>query len=353
MIGIGEGTVNELDTIYMYFFSCDFISAPMQKMMKKYVYFRSYNIIIRHHHSLNTWKQIPFEIDARMSNNSYLHIQKTKEESINNIKKCSKCFLLNEYCICTKLKTIWSSAQDSNNDLEGDAIPRSHPKLQLYLFTHYKEYGKSSNTGKLLMNIPNLKSEVCIYGNPSDEKMIFEMLNPKKNEITLLLYPGNDSVSIDNARNILNVEHESHSHANSNCYHATCKHSFDNINVIVIDSTWAQSKSMYRWVCRHRKRIDECNKALLNNSDSSDSNTMPPVENGIYINIHSNEAVSKRGSSLFENRKQIAPTKSSTLESTVLSLEYLNLCNQKFLECCYESLVLCVQAMKKQNGKKI
>ena len=326
-----------------------------------------------------------YEIDSRMMENSSSHIKKTNERWEREKRHCSRCFLLNEHCICKQIDSLWSmspsQSQDNratkdNDNMHCNENPRLHPRLQLYLFTHYKEYGKSSNTGKLLNNIPAIgagtgcqHSKVCIYGSQHDEEVIYNLLHPKVNELTLLLYPGVESVSIDVAKGVLAQSgvdgvgasnEESTSNLNSNNGTGSSNNSSDNsdsssignsngngvnisshwnaINFIVIDSTWAQSKAMYRWACRQRK-------VGHNNTHSSGSGT------GVYVNIHSNEAVLSRGASLFENRKQIAPTKSSTLESTVVSLEYLDLCNHTFLQYCYKSLSISVEAMKRQNGK--
>ncbi len=162
---------------------------------------------------------------------------------------------------------------------------------------HYKEWGRASNTGKLLsIGMPE-KASISIFGSLASEE---EMLASFVDKSVLILYPSPEAKPIS--------EYNSWFSAQSG------------VTLCVLDSTWSQSSAM--------------------------NNRLP--ENIPRVRID-DEVFSP---SLFLNRKQSTnKTKVCTVEAVALALRALGE-QEAALTPIFESLRLSVDAVLQQSGKK-
>lgn len=207
------------------------------------------------------------------------------KSSLQINKKCLHCFLNLEYCVCSQIKSLFLKSSFKC-------------KLDIDIFMHYKEWGRSSNTGKILsIGIPD-NSNQLIYGNEKDSEKLLYRLSTKP---SLILYPSISSQSIIHYRSWFEEQKE-------------------NVNICVIDSTWSLSQSM--------------NKSL--------PHTIPRV------NI--NDIVSSP--SLFLSRKQsLTKTKISTIEAISMAIHGIDKSYNPVSDPFIESLKYCVNASRLQAGK--
>ncbi len=89
--------------------------------------------------------------------------------------------------------------------------------MNIYLLTHQRELGRSSNTGKLVADVLQENCRVIIWDRVNPDT---ELLQRIKNEAVALLFPGEHSVNLEQSENI-----------------------FD--SYILLDATWQQAVKMY------------------------------------------------------------------------------------------------------------
>eukprot|EP01039_Chlorochromonas_danica_P002881 gene2880-3146_t len=211
-----------------------------------------------------------------------------KKEQMEREGKCSHCFLFLPYCLCRATAEIFGP-------LRQQSLLRTH----LHLYMHYKEWGRSSNTGKLMQ--VGLLDKLCtttIYGLEEEEQRLEESLLCRP---SIILYPRGDSLPISSLREW----YEQHG---------------GDVQVVVIDSTWPQSHAMDRRLPSSipRVRIDEM----------------------------------VSGPSGFLNRKQsINQSKVSTIESVSMALRALG-ATEEALQPFQQALHYGVDAVLRQAGRK-
>jgi DTW domain-containing protein YfiP len=137
-----------------------------------------------------------------------LHLRSMILEQKN---RCMKCFCKTDVCMCQRIQQILSPVQ----------LP-----CQLTVFTHYKEWGKSSNTGKILKFGLSRYSKEFIFGVHDDEVAFLRELESMP---SIVLYPSPKSIPITDMKD----------------WYA--KHN-GKINLCVIDSTWGQSGPMTKFI---------------------------------------------------------------------------------------------------------
>jgi DTW domain-containing protein YfiP len=234
---------------------------------------------------------------------------------------CPNCFLTQVYCLC-----------DYNRDLFAPIREPKSPEYQLnvkfHLFTHFKEYTRASNTGKLLhIGLPEHTS-VKLFGIRSEEEELIQELSSNP---CFILYPKPGvSVSIDQFKEIFSQINNSSSSSFSSSATTTASSSSSSerpppqqqlLHICVIDSTWSQSISMEKALPAHLPRVHLDEYSILNPSK-------------------------------FLNRKQSkTKTKICTIESIMLAISALGV-SPNVLEIFHQSLEFAVDTLLKQSAKK-
>ena len=247
--------------------------------------------------------------------NAACNIEK-KRTSLVTKNKCLSCYLSSTMCICSQVKEFFS------------AIPISiHPKASIDVFMHYKEWGRASNTGKLLpIGLPN-QSKIYMYGRKPDYELLVHKLTTTP---SVILYPSDNSTSITDFRSLYHNNNNNNNpttNNNDSNNNNNYNNSYNDFNICVIDSTWSQSQAM-----------DRC---------------LPPQIPRVNINDFINSP------SLFLNRRQVLADdnpsnvgmKISTIEALALALRALDV-DRRLVDSLYQALKLSVDATFRQNGKQ-
>eukprot|EP00965_Chrysotila_dentata_P160365 5294993-Pleurochrysis_carterae.AAC.1 len=173
--------------------------------------------------------------------------------------KCPRCWLCLPFCICSRLRHLQARTS----------------KVNVQLAVHYKEYGTSSNTAKLLPLLLNAEEQSDAVENglfiyPIDCAALDKKLRASP---TLLLWPGPDSQPASSYRDWVEKQN-------------------GRVNLVVIDGTWTQARAMARGICSSIPRV------------------------------HVNDAALK-SESLFIRRKQTQADRVSSVEAAALALSAL------------------------------
>jgi len=230
-----------------------------------------------------------------MSNGAESMVAKTSRlaverrvDSLRAKNRCERCWMSNVLCVCQPVSSLWKDVQ--------------RPRTRIALFFHYKEFGRASNTGKLMqigMDAPSF-----VLGNPNDEKALNELLASCPSAV---LFPSASSVSLETWKSD-NIPLASADFANNPPL------------LCVLDGTWTQAASM--------------NRAI--------SPLIPRVKLDALISKPSE----------FLSRKQNSETRISTIEAAALALAELGE-DKEIVECLTNSLRLSVDALLIQGGRTV
>lgn len=163
---------------------------------------------------------------------------------------------------------------------------------------HHKEYGRVSNTGKILTcGLPD-RSKLYIYGVEKDHQALSKSLCEQP---SIILYPSKNSQPLSNFKDWYAKE--------------------EIVNLCVIDSTWSQSNTMDKYLPSHIPRVR--------------------VDDFVFEK------------SQFLNRKQSdVAGRVSTLEAVAIALRGLGE-PEAALQPMYKALQLCVDATLCVRGKQL
>ena len=127
--------------------------------------------------------------------------------------KCSKCWLLKEYCLCSKIRVVKSSHHE------------------ILVLIHYVEMAKklASNSAKLIPMCFGEPDSIFTYGNFADELRLSELLAHRNDDDVFVLFPSKDSITTSQLRK----EGEESMKGRKR-------------TIIVIDGTWTMAKAMNR-----------------------------------------------------------------------------------------------------------
>jgi len=124
-----------------------------------------------------------------------------------NSRCCKGCWHVVECCICQIFVNLKVDIQ---------------PKI--FIYTHFKEYGRMTNTGKFLKDsIPSVR---IIYCGDNDGEEYLRNLIENEYDHTFILYPANDA---------LTFQEYTQQKGETN---------LKNFNVVVLDGTWTQVKML-------------------------------------------------------------------------------------------------------------
>lgn len=135
--------------------------------------------------------------------------------------RCLQCFIFKAFCVCEPVRKIFQpiTSKESTSLLS---------RINFDVLMHFKEWGRSSNTGKLLQ--VGLGSERCstyIFGNTADETALISTL---RSQPSLIIYPSSDSLPISHYKDML----------------LNAVEGPKPLHLCVVDSTWSQSSAMNR-----------------------------------------------------------------------------------------------------------
>jgi DTW domain-containing protein YfiP len=208
---------------------------------------------------------------------------KLRQDQIRETR-CTVCFLPFQLCICGDVRRLFAEA--------GTPF-----KAHIDLFMSFKEWGRTSNSGKLLSCGQPTKSNLYIYGVEKDHLELCDSLLQRP---SLILYPGANSVPLS-------------------CY-VDWYQEQEHVNLCVLDSTWNQSGT-----------LDKVLPAQI-----------PRVRVDDFV----------VGKSQFLSRKQsVVPGRVSTVEAVALALAALGE-PEAALEPLYKALQLSVDATSCVRGMK-
>ncbi|KAH8738698.1 hypothetical protein FG386_000489 [Cryptosporidium ryanae] len=184
-----------------------------------------------------------------------------KELEGSKFIKCKSCFLVrDQYCICSDLLDLSKKA----NKIE------VFPKIRFLILINDRELFKSSNTGKLIkMLIPD--SELLIHGITKDNERLCELIssNSGKYNKTVILFPDNKSSvnlydCLDNfySKHIENIGKNFGVDAVGNSKNRHEYYCNLHLNVILIDGTWSQAKSINKFLPKSIPRVVIKNKKI-------------------------------------------------------------------------------------------
>ena len=196
--------------------------------------------------------------------------------------RCQSCWISKSLCICDKAREFATGCPPI--------------KAHIALLMHYKEWGRASNTGKLLKIMSPSTTSISIFGIQIDESNLLKKLNEKPSTV---LYPSASSRPASEFQEWYTLHN-------------------GNVNICVLDSTWNQSKAMDRLI----------------------------PENVPRINI--NDMIA--GPSLFLSRKQsLTEYKISTIEAVAMALVSLGE-DPEALRPYYDALKLSVDSVNLLRG---
>lgn len=213
-----------------------------------------------------------------------------KRSSMASEGRCENCYMFRTYCICCKVQANFASIADRGTS------SNSIGNINFSIYLHFKEWGRSSNTGKVLqIGQPKGKCYTAIYGQPDQEQILYQSLQSSP---SFVLYPSSSSRPISDYAHLLSADQP--------------------LQLCVIDSTWPQSYAMEKAIPANIPRV------------------------------HIDEWVT--GPSQFLNRKQTSFGRVSTLEAVMMALTALGATPDDLLP--YQlSLEYCVDAVLQQSGK--
>jgi len=200
------------------------------------------------------------EIDPRELDHAAAHYAANLKRMATT--RCMACWVTRAHCMCARLRSLRVTTE----------------KLDVLVAVHYKEYGKASNTAKLLPHllaageatggaVASGSCSLCVYPiEPLQERL--RVAGP-----TLLLWPGEDSVPAAELRPWVAAQGR-------------------RVTLLVIDGSWGHARAMARCVPASVRRVS--------------------------VSAHVS------GPSLFShNRRQPTPERVSTLEAVGLALTAL------------------------------
>eukprot|EP01129_Flabellula_baltica_P003212 TRINITY_DN13025_c0_g1_i1.p1 TRINITY_DN13025_c0_g1~~TRINITY_DN13025_c0_g1_i1.p1 ORF type:complete len:275 (+),score=49.05 TRINITY_DN13025_c0_g1_i1:185-1009(+) len=218
--------------------------------------------------------------------NSMAHLQKRRDKLEKSTRFCSNCWHVVECCMCSYVE---------NSDVRFQA--------SYIVYTHYKEFGRTSNTGRFLELVSPSSFRIVYCGDIDGEQDIIDSM---KNDPThcFILYPGNDSITFEELA-------ERNGHA--------LGQDLGMYTVIILDGTWTQVKSL-----RKRINVTESNIPFIKLANFRDPES--------------------------QLRKETEPNRTSTAEAVGMLLEEMHE-TQESVDAFWTALKAKFETAHKQLGK--
>lgn len=261
-------------------------------------------------------------VDEKLSSNDGPHVTlhqysttvlRQKKEIFEREGRCFGCFLFMPYCMCSIAPTIFQPALSNPSSVTS--------RVHFCLFMHFKEWGRASNTGKLLnVGLGNDRAGLYIFGQQDQEQVLIEKLRSRP---SLILYPST------NAKNISEYRHLIETTGNENP-----------LQLCVIDTTWSLSAAM------NRNLPDDIPRVMIDKDlISGPSRFLNRKQNINKHKVSTIEAVALALQSLLPENSTVGNSTSSSID------EEDNLPEE--LRCYRTALEYSVDSVLKQAGKKL
>ena len=207
------------------------------------------------------------ENDQKFLDNGERIVRHTNESmSIAGKEKCRRCWFYKSMCICSRVADLTRGASPISTDIA--------------LFMHFKEYGKTTNTGKLVQLIAeDERCKTYVYGTANADVELINMCRDESKQ-PVLLYPTADSIPISEFRK---------------------KEQQKKLVLCIIDSTWGQSKAMNRWF------PDSVPRVHIDDFVQGKSLFLSRKQSVISSRVSTLEAIEKALLSLGESASAVAP----------------------------------------------
>lgn len=133
--------------------------------------------------------------------------------------RCYGCYMFKAYCMCDAVRGIFAPTLEDTTTLTS--------RIEFCLFMHFKEWGRASNTGKLLnVGLGDERAGIYIFGQEEQERALVEKLHARP---SLILYPNKNAKPITEYRHLFDQ--------------ATPE---EPLRLCVVDTTWSLSAAMDR-----------------------------------------------------------------------------------------------------------
>lgn len=234
--------------------------------------------------------------ESVISRTSRINIER-RLESMKEKCRCVDCFMSKALCICPAIKSLWA--------------PLDPPTTRIAIFYHYKEWGRSSNTGKLLsIGLGPEHVETFIFGNSQHEAALNKLLTSNPSAV---LFAGKKSMPITTllAQRAELSSPLSESDSDRRQRPVLC----------VIDSTWGQAPAMEKVIDYRVPRV--------------------------HVDLHV-----EKPSDFLSRKQSSTQTKISTIEAVALALTQSGE-RTECAEAIHHSLLHSVDSLKVQGGRKV
>jgi len=136
--------------------------------------------------------------------------------------KCPKCWLLLRNCMCSKIDKIKLNQN-------------------VFVYMHYKEYHRASNTGKVIA-LAHDNTKIYIFGQ--QDKEFIQNFNEENLHRTLILFPCESAITTTEfVKQLREKEGE------------TIDPLSIPLNIVILDGTWAQAGMMQRSLTQQLMRV--------------------------------------------------------------------------------------------------
>lgn len=252
--------------------------------------------------------EIPRFLDLQQQSSIVLH---QKQVAFDEEGRCCGCYMFKAYCMCDAVREIFAPTLQDTTTLTS--------RIEFCLFMHFKEWGRSSNTGKLLnVGLGNERAGIYIFGQEEQERALLEKLYARP---SLILYPNKNAKPITEYRHLFDQ--------------ATPE---EPLRLCVVDTTWSLSAAM------DRNLPDDIPRVMIDKDLVTGPSRFLNRKQSIHKHkVSTIEAVAMSLQAILPNVHGPTAVRSSEDDDT-LPLE---------LQCYRTALEYSVDSVLKQGGKKL
>lgn len=153
---------------------------------------------------------------------------------------CANCWIVKKHCMCP-----------SSSWLEGMAFPH-----QLHLFMSHKEFGRGSNSGKILLcSLPH-NSHLYVSNIHEDEERLVRLLQEEKGRV-FILFPSTTSIEAEELAATWRSKCAEASTSPTSEASVMQQQFSTPLHFIVLDATWPQARTLRKWLLKQDETLPE------------------------------------------------------------------------------------------------